>query len=175
LYLPVAFPDQTLICITGTGSGSPDSIQGAAQGMGGNVSRCHRLACSVGSCPCVLLFRLPGGSMGIEGGLPDICHHKHPVSHPFTACFDSFPRSVISGMFLFKTGKDVFCTLCSPEGQYLLVRFEDPVVDLLRKRFVQNFGNRPADVTEYQGRSYFFWIFRFMTMNSEKPVYRSSY
>jgi hypothetical protein len=42
-------------------------------------------------------------------------------------------------MFLFKTGEDMLCALCSPESQYLLVWFEDLVIDMLQKRFVQNF------------------------------------
>ena len=69
--------------------------------------------------------------MGIERSLAYIGHPELARGHPFPACFDCFPGPVIVGIFLFKTGKYVLCTIRGPESQYLLVRFEDLVVYML--------------------------------------------
>ena len=137
-YLPVAFPDETVCRIPRMSSGSSDTIKRAAESMSGNVRCCYCLACSMGSSYRILLFYFTGGSMGIERGLAYVSHPEHTSGRPSPACFDRFPGPVVVGISLFKTGKYMLCTICSPESQYFLVWFEDLVVCFLRKRLVEN-------------------------------------
>ena len=48
------------------GSGSPYTIYGASQSMGGNMSRRYGLTCSTGSSNRIIFFYFTGGSMSIE-------------------------------------------------------------------------------------------------------------
>src|SRR5271157_787188 len=107
--------------------------------MCGDVGRCDGLACGVcGKAGRVVPFRIAGGGMGRERSTAYDCHTKHARPCPITTCVDGLSGPIIVGAFIFKIGKDVLSAVCGPEGQYLLVRLEDLMVYVLRKRFVKN-------------------------------------
>ncbi len=129
--------------------------------MGGNVGRCDRLACGVcGEASRFVPFRIAGGGMGRERSPAYDRHTKHARPCPITTCFDGLSGPVVFRVFIFKIRKDVLCAVCSPEGQYLLIRLEGLVVYALRKRFAKKLRNRHAQVIKQCSRPYFFQFYR---------------
>jgi hypothetical protein len=109
----------------GGAGGGGDSVGGSVTGVTDNVGGCGGVTGGTGSGTGRSLIGVAGGSVSCKCGGARLAQ-RYLATHPGAPCFDSFTRSVVFRVFLFKVREDMLGAVSGPEHQGPVVPFVEP-------------------------------------------------